>query len=310
MAKLLHVLNGDSSLELFLKTKLEGHTIIWREMLSEGKSDSIVGSQDFWRNRKYHLHQEMGSSAEGYERKVISEFEKLENLLPYDEVVLWFEYDLFCQINLMAALSYLKQFRSDQKISLICIGEFPNTDKLLGLGQLDPKNFESLFAQRINLEPRDLNFADGFWKIYSSPNHQLLKDFIKKCPDSFEYLQRAILGHLQRFPYKHNGLNKLESNILQLINDRSGNVTINDVIREFLINDQVYGVGDMIFMGYLRKISPLYEEEDEKLTINPFGINVLKGKASFTEKREDYYFGGSNIKSFHWNAELKNIDTF
>lgn len=309
MAKILHVLNGDSSLALFQKTKLTGDTIVWREMLSEGRSDAIVGNDNFWRNRKSHLYQEMGVSEDEYERKVISEFKKLEDLSPYEEVVLWFEYDLFCQVNLMAALSYLKQFRSGQKISLICVGKFSHSDKLLGLGQLDADTFESLFEKRVRLGAEDLNFADGLWEIYSSSNHQEIKVFIKKCPESFEYLPLAMAAHLKRFTDKENGLNNLEYQILKIINEQSGNITVNDIVREFLINDQIYGLGDLIYLGYLEKISLLYNSHDKKLSVNQHGIDVLNGKTSFSYKRQEYYFGGSSIKAFYWNAELENVVT-
>lgn len=293
---MLHILNGDSSLELFNETNLPGKTMVWREMLSEGKSDRHVGSDLFWKNRKQHLHKEMKVPSSGYLSKVISEFHKLNSLKEFDEIVLWFEYDLFCQVNLMAALSLLLQVIDKEKVSLICVGKFPESERLLALGQLNPTTFESLFDQRITLTKEDMIFADKVWEIYSSEKHENLKEVIKTCPSKFEYLPAALLAHLNRFPNHKNGLNAIETEIMKLIHHRSGNVGFDEIIKKILTEDQIYGLGDMIYMGYINKLSPLYRVIDDQLSINDRGIAVLHNELNFEGFREDYHFGGASIK--------------
>ncbi len=297
--KRLHILNGDSSLEMFNQTNLEGDTVVWREMLSEGKSGRVVGSDEFWENRKHHLNTEMGVPSQEYTENVVNEIEKIKEIGSCHEIVLWFEYDLFCQINLMAALSYLKQWISSQKISLICVGEFPDMERLLGLGELTLETFASLFEKRTPLAYSDLEYADKVWEVYSSASHDQLKEVMASCPVSFKYLPKALTAHLKRFPSDDNGLNDIEMNILQMINKRSGDITINNILREVLIHDQQYGLGDMIYLGYLKKLAPLYKVENGKLSINETGRGVIDGALSFNNYREAYYFGGASITSFY-----------
>jgi len=307
MSKLLHILNGDSSLGLFEKTSLIGDAMVWREMLSEGKSDRIVASDAFWNNRVSHIQKEMGFSGDEYGKKVKPEFNILDHVDQYEEVILWFEYDLFCQINLLAALSFLLQLGDYNKVSLVCAGKFPWSERLLGLGELDPNQFQDLFDQRIELTNEDIAYADGIWKVYCSSNHDKIKGLIGNSPSSFEYLPQAMLGHLKRFPIKEHGLNVLEYSVLKQIHEKSGVITKNNLIRNFLIEDQIYGVGDWIFNGYLQKISPLYEIDKDKLKVSALGNEILEGRKSFATERQDYYFGGSNIKSFFWNPDTENI---
>ena len=211
---LLHIFNGDSTREMFENTQLTGDYMVWREMLSEGESEKLVGSEGFLKNRKAFFQREMKVSAEEYEQGIIPELQKLEDLSHYEEVVLWFEYDLFCQINLMAALSLLGSSKNVQKVSLICIGKFPDQSRLLGLGELDLETFAGLPEKRTTLHQSDFDFASTVWNLYSSGDHTKLPGILKDCPTTFEYLPDAIIGHFRRFPGLETGLNSIELNIL------------------------------------------------------------------------------------------------
>lgn len=294
--KSLHILNGDSSLELFKKINLPGDTMVWREMLSEGRSGYSVGSSEFWKARKSFFAEEINVTSEEYETGVISEFKKIESPDLFDEIILWFEYDLFCQINLMAILSYLKGKSNNSTISLICVGKFPDSERLLGLGQLSIDTFGGLFDKRSIVQKADMNFADEIWKIYNTGDHSKLSDVIKNCPDLFEYLPAAIDGHLKRFPRSQNGLTGIENKILQLISETPDGMPLKHVIRALLISDQVYGLGDMVYMNYVKKLSMLYDVDNENLRLNNLGIEIKHGKQSLKELRKDYYFGGASIK--------------
>ena len=114
MSKTLHILNGDSTVEIFDKTTILGDIVVWREMLCEGVIQNEIGSDAFWKSRYDFFESEFNVNKLEYFDKTIKELIKLEELSNYKEVVLWFEYDLFCQINLIAACSYLlKSFRKD-----------------------------------------------------------------------------------------------------------------------------------------------------------------------------------------------------
>lgn len=75
--------------------------------------------------------------------------EELESYIEHDEVVLWFEHDLFDQLLLMRQLDWCgRQDIGDRRLSLICIGEYPGVPDFIGLGQMTPDQLASLSAQR------------------------------------------------------------------------------------------------------------------------------------------------------------------
>ena len=66
----------------------------------------------------------------------------LEAFRRHQEVVLWFEHDLFDQLLLIRHLAWFaRQSLGSTRLSLICIGASPEIDRFLGLGQLNPDQF-------------------------------------------------------------------------------------------------------------------------------------------------------------------------
>ena len=65
----------------------------------------------------------------------------IENFSDHEEVVLWFEHDLFCQVHLIYLLAWFGQRDLGKtKLSLISIDQFPGVKIFHGLGQLDGRN--------------------------------------------------------------------------------------------------------------------------------------------------------------------------
>ena len=73
----------------------------------------------------------------------------------YDELILWFEHDLFDRLNLIHVLDRLGPAAvgpGSTAISLICIGAFPGRPDFKGLGQLNPDELAWLLETRQPVE--------------------------------------------------------------------------------------------------------------------------------------------------------------
>src|ERR1700761_6615553 len=102
----LHILNGDATLNGFNDTGLDGDTLVWREVFSEGPLEENITSGSFWQNRRNWICKSANESPEGYQQKVLNPLTKLSE--QYDEINLWFEFDLHCQANMLGVMTYLK----------------------------------------------------------------------------------------------------------------------------------------------------------------------------------------------------------
>src|ERR1700733_11639825 len=166
---ILHILNGDSTLQGFEQTGLEGDTMVWREVLSEGPLEENISSASFWRARQEWIGRGFGETPDGYQEKMLDQLSKLSE--PYDEINLWFEFDLHCQANLLGVMTYLKQKTdlSNPNIFLICPDDFPGKENFRGMGELTGEELEYLYDNiRVQLSEMDFIIAAEAWGIYVS----------------------------------------------------------------------------------------------------------------------------------------------
>lgn len=277
MTKTLHILNGDSTATIFSKSSLLGDIIVWREMLCEGSIQDEVGSDDFWKNRYAFFENEFDIKKLEYYDKTIIDIIKLDDLSNYNEVVLWFEYDLFCQVNLLAACTYLlKSFRKDINYYLVCTGKVKGKEQLQTLSDYNSKDYQFLFDNKLKLSKHNLLFAETCWNLYIENDFEKLKNFDFNKSSKFAYLQLAINQHLQRFP-KQNGLNQMESKILEIIN--SGLTDKDQIVKQLLVwqkKETVYGFGDMQCFWLLKKLKFYYTDENDVILLNNKGISLMQ----------------------------------
>ena len=107
-SSILHITNGDSTTNYLKKLHFSGSFITWREMLCEGKTTVDVGSETFWKNRFDFLKTSYNISKRKFIDFTLKEYRTLCSKKESKEIVLWFDHDLFCQINMIAVISWLK----------------------------------------------------------------------------------------------------------------------------------------------------------------------------------------------------------
>jgi len=276
MSKALHILNGDSTFEVISKSSIHGDIMVWREMLCEGSIKDEIGSDKFWKSRYTFFEKEFGVQKLEYFDKTIKEIIKLDDLSNYNEVVLWFEYDLFCQINLIATCTYLlNSFRKDINYFLICTGKEKGKEKLQTLSDYNSKDYTFLFENKLKLTKHNLLFAEICWNLYLENDLEKLKSFDFNSNSKFAYLQLAINQHLERFP-KQNGLNQIENKILTLIN--SGLTDKIKIVKQLLIwqkNETVYGFGDLQYFRLLKNLKKYYTNKNDVILLNNKGKSLI-----------------------------------
>ncbi len=251
--KLLNILNGDSTLNVFKQTNLSGDVLVWREVLSEGPLETGTFDEDFFSLRSNWICSAFNSTTSEYRRKVIDEFSRLKDCSEYDEVLLWFEFDLHCQINLIFLLSYLQPLNLEKtKISLICPGDHPNHSNFRGIGELSPEELSNLPSEKVFLNKADLALGSKAWKAYSSGEREQIETFLNCDFGQLDKLKSAFEAHLQRFPNANTGISILEEQLISIVN--SGITNRIQVYHEFWKTTAIYGMGDSELDLYLKKL--------------------------------------------------------
>lgn len=106
-----HILNGDALLHQF-PDSVEGTRLVCRECLVEGPVRESSLSQ-FFEERKTYLNEHYGKEVQlEYKKEVAALFYQILKLPDSAEINLWFEDDLFCQVNLWFCLFLLQKKRA------------------------------------------------------------------------------------------------------------------------------------------------------------------------------------------------------
>lgn len=307
MSSQLHITNGDMFTDKLRTLKLDGDIITWREMLCEGKTETNVGSESFWKTRFEFLNKNYKVSKSWFIDKTLKEYRTLCNHKKEDNIVLWFDYDLFDQINMLAVISWLKTHRPYAEISLVSSDEEENLENLLGLGQLADEQLRKSYTNRTLLTQDDIEYADYVWQLYCSDNPirlENLKDF-----DSFQFshLSGAIEAHLLRFPSIRNGLNEVENNILRLARSAKPKTKL-ELLNTVLKNQGRYGFGDTQYERVITKLKPLFTNFNP-VKLSKKGMEILEGKTSYYAciQENDAYLGGALKYNFLYNSETDRI---
>lgn len=307
MSSLLHITNGDVFTKKLKSLKLSGEIITWREMLCEGKTENNVGSESFWKTRFEFLNKNYKVSKSTFINKTLKEYRSLCNHKKEDQIVLWFEYDLFCQVNLLAVISWLKTHRKYAEISLVCSGKEDSSDTFYGLNELTDEQLLNKYENKIILKQDDIEYADYVWQLYCSDNPIRLENLTDFKNYQFKYLENSIQSHLHRFPSIKNGLNEMETNILkQAIDKKPKSKT--EFLNILVKNQGFLGFGDIQYQRAITRLKPLFTSFNP-VRLSQTGKLILKGETSYYSciQQNDVYLGGALKYNFLFNSDTNRI---
>lgn len=302
----LHITNGDDLTEMVREMDLQGDLITWREMLCEGPVSQEVGDVEFFNLRKKFLKQNYSISREEYKGKFISELEKLAAIKEYKEIVLWFEFDLFSHMNMLAVIAFLLQNQKKSPLSLVCSRKLEGELEMVPLSELSKDHLELHYKHRIPLTEDDINTAEFIWEIYCSKSPKRLASEIKKSTN-FEYLASSIRAHIERFPNANTGLNTLEINVLKLIKKHEIN-SLHQLLGYALKYQGYYGYVDVQMQRVIDKLQDFYSVTDKGIKLTEDGQNALDGSKNYYQKLKDNeYYGGVRKYDFLYDPASHDL---
>ena len=300
----LHITNGQSLTSYLNELDFKGDILTWQEMLCEGPTTEIIDSDEFFKVRKQFLQDfyEIEMNEEEF-RNEIGVLNHPEN---YSEIVLWFEYDLFCHINLIAVISLIVQKNSKLPLYLVCSGRVEGEKELKGLSELTSAQLQKHFDTKVKLTKKDIDLMASLWKTYCGQDHNLFKPMIVE-KSSFPYLSNCLKAHLQRFPDSKTGLSGLELNILNILKEYD--IKSRQHLLGYALNYQgYYGYGDIQLERIITKLSLFFYEKENSLKLNRKGHEAILGHHSFaSELNSKMIFGGVKKYGFQFSKSQNKL---
>ena len=307
--RILHITNGSNLTDYLQELEFEGEILTWNEALCEGPTVAGIHTSKFLeiRNEFFKTTYDLEFDEEEFKK----EFNKLNNAEAlYSEIILWFEYDLFCHINMIAVISLLHQLEIDLPLFLVMSGRVKNETGLKGLSELKSEQLHNHYKNRIKLSEEDKDLALSLWRTYCGKDHNLfVPQIVKKS--SFPYLSNCLKAHLQRFPDVESGLNDIERNILEIIKEKK--VKSSNQLIGYALNYQgYYGYGDIQLERIIDKLSifieGVYEDGERYLQLNRKGHEALLGSHNFAQEiNNNMDYGGIYSLDYMYNKKLKKL---
>jgi uncharacterized protein DUF1835 len=229
----LHITNGSAAGDK-LSTFVDGPVILMCDVLHEGPAPDV--DDDAWyAMRARFLGAEDGSNADDIRAGLAASDRAVRDALARgDEIVLWFEHDLFDQLELIRTLDLIRRVKPDatgargsfsRAVDLICIDRFPGVDRFIGLGQLDPVRLATLYPARRPITSDQLTIAAAAWAAFRSADPRSLVDVASQTAAdataraALPFLGDALYRFLAEYPSVENGLTRTETLALRALAD-------------------------------------------------------------------------------------------
>ena len=240
----LIITNGDSAAQLLAEAGKEGTILPWRDVLHEGP---IVGGrlEESSAVRAAFLAGRFAIdpgavAAEFAERDAI-----MRGHAAYDEVELWFEHDLYDQLQLIQILSFFADERRLNGVSLVQADQF--------LGQQSADTILRFAERRRRVSEDDLDLGDFLWADLAMPTPEATMRRLDEPADTLPFLMPALHRFLEELPSPRNGLGRTEATALSALTD--GPRTAIDLFRQTIAAEEAAFMGDMSFFQMLHDLA-------------------------------------------------------
>jgi hypothetical protein len=305
------------------RSDVPGSFAVWADVLHDGPVPSTSGTSA-WRDVRAKF---IASARIASYEEALGYYEQWDEQMgrfgEFDEVVLWFEHDLFDQLLFVRHLDWLsRQALGRTSISLICIGEFPGVPDFTGLGQLTAPQLASLVGTRQRVRPAQLRLGRETWAAFTAADPAPLSELharlarpgrAKRLSDenaSLFFLAGALERLLAEYPAVDNGLPLTERRILECLWE--GPKEFGELfVAEQRLEEAVF-MGDATFRSRIEvlaagpvplvnaNLTPVVRDEPPKGTIalTDAGRDVLAGRADWIRLCGfDRWIGGVHLTS-------------
>jgi hypothetical protein len=303
----LHVANGSATTRLIESAGIPGARSIWADPLHDGPVPGGITDEELLEIRERHLAGPAGVVIDPANdlrlwRAAIAQYDA------YEELVLWFEHDLFDQLNLVQLLAWVRERLPPEKpVSLVCIGSFPGHPDFKGLGELSPEELAPLLETRQRISQGQYSLAKHAWEAFRAPTPEPLDGLLRIDTSALPFLAPAIERFLQEYPWTRDGLSRTERRLLELAG--SGAVDLAAVWSGMQAGETAYFITDTSLMELAESLSrtspPLLTFTPGRgdagpvrgtVALTPSGRAVLAGQADrIAICGIDRWFGGVHV---------------
>lgn len=177
-------------------------------------------------------------SKERYVKEVGGLFEKIQSSIDHTDIVLWFENDLFCQVNCWFILWLIARNTSqDYNVWMV----HPKEEAPYSFAAHTSEELVHAFehAQPVS----DLDQLAQLWPAFCNQNDQNLVTLAHALESTYPFLMPAIQAHIERQPTDQSPGRPIQT--LMQIKQSNPKASFGEIFQEFSRREGIYGMGDL-----------------------------------------------------------------
>lgn len=310
---MLHLTNGDIAAGKISASGLPGDVLPWRDVLHEGPVPAGL-DDDALRAARAEFLSGDSRSRRSVLRGLAERDARLDAASAEDEVVLWFEPDLYDQLQLVQILDRLS--RSDlERVAVTAV------ESVAEIGGLEESAAEALHAGRSALPSGARELGRRAWARFREPEPRGLEELARERSPELPFLAVSVLRHLEELPWTTDGLSRTERQALEAVEGASL-----PALQAFLAahhaREELVFLGDSVFYGILDRLAagelPLVRldpgpaKADSRVRITEEGRAVLSRRADWIRLGgADRWLGGVHLNGaeaeWRWDPSARRV---
>lgn len=218
-------------------------------------SDSLSDLPSFFTKRSQFLAELDSELPEGrYQEISRSEFDKMRQIPKKSVICLWFERDLFCQVNLWFVAWLLRAYVEEPHVFLV----EPGPSSPYSFNALPAQELYEAFEQRHRLTPEQLSLFAKLWECYAQEDTSSLAEIAQRLSSWFPFVSEAVQAHLDRQPIE-DSLGRPMETLKTIIGEweakHNESPKFGAVFHEFCRREAIYGYGDLQVFRMFEELS-------------------------------------------------------
>ena len=303
MADLI-ITNGDTAADLLRAAGSRATILPWQDVLHEGPVVAGPLAEQSAVRVSYLAHRfriaEADVAASFAERDAV-----FARQADFARIELWFEHDLYDQLQLLQTLSLLAEAGRQDGVMLVQADDF--------LGAQRPDTIIRFAENARAVTADDLAVATAVWAGLASPTPEATAAHVGALSERLPFLRSALLRFLAELPAPGSGLGRTEAAILAGI--ASGTASPTGLFHQVILEEEAAFMGDASFYCLLDDLAscdvpliaglapPAAAEdarerlEDAELELTMAGDDVLAGEADHVAMSGiDRWWGGTHLR--------------
>jgi hypothetical protein len=275
-ASSMHITNGDSVVYTFRKAGIVGMHVPWRDVLHEGPVPPLSSLEQLSALRGAYL------AARGYGKpiKILHEFQSRDasvlRAAEFEEVTLWFEHDLYDQLQIAQVLVTLDALALEPgRVTMIASDVY--------LGSMTADELVALHPKRRVVTRATFDAARRVWQAFTAGEPDALLALSQGELSGLPHMRAALFRLCQEFPWTVDRLSRSQRHALESV--AQGRAQPAELFRRAQAREEASFMGDRPFFGILSDLAagpqPLIEGDEGALVPTALGRMIVAGDGTW-----------------------------